>query len=135
MKPFILLIFLFLTGCYTSQYMPYTGEQQVWPTAPGGFMATNTVIPAYYGYPPRPYIQVGQVFVATQSLQVNTLQVAARIAKQNGADAVCVLDNGTHYVGTVTSGFVAGGPNFASGFSSTAPIYGGNTKVLAIKFK
>lgn len=128
-------LLLLVVGCYSTKYMPYAGQQQEWPTAPGSFIATNALIPTYYGYPPRPYTMLAQIQVDTQNSLVNTVQVAARVAKEKGADAICVIENDPHFTGSVGSGVANNFSGFTTGVGASAATYASNAKVIAIKFK
>jgi hypothetical protein len=101
-----------LAGCATSDFTPYVGEQQKWPTAKGAFVTTinsydgpgrsgtgqQYTLPVYFGPPNRPYRVLGSVDVDTPvgrlfegSEQVTTLKPAVRLAGQHGADAIIVI--------------------------------------------
>jgi hypothetical protein len=54
-----------LAGCATADFTPYVGAQQNWPTARGAIVASEYAVPAYYGYPPRPYIVLGYLDATT----------------------------------------------------------------------
>src|SRR5262249_33692490 len=69
MKTLILITTLsliaMLTGCTSTDFTPYAGAQQNWPTASGTFVSNKYVIPVYQGPPPRPYIVLGYIEAAT----------------------------------------------------------------------
>jgi len=134
--PFLLLL---LTGCYSLKYLPYSGDQQEWPVASGSFIATNGALPCYYGYPPRAYVVLAQIEVNSGTLLVDAMRVAASTARQNGADALCVLDDAARYGGSIGSGAgfgVANGRTVNSfGAGSSTAVYLSSAKVIAIKFK
>src|ERR1700722_18398794 len=50
-----------LCACSSSDFHPYVGQQQKWPTSPGTFVDSQYNVPVYYGYPPRPYTVVGMM--------------------------------------------------------------------------
>ena len=54
-----------LTGCAVADFTPYQGAQQNWPTARGAFVSTQYAVPAYHGYPARPYIVLGYLDATT----------------------------------------------------------------------
>src|SRR5437870_3021800 len=83
---------LALSGCATAEFHPYQGAQQQWPTAPGALVDNRYTIPAYYGYPPHPYVVIGSV--ASHTLRLNrfaVLSYAANRAKAIGADAIIAV--------------------------------------------
>jgi hypothetical protein len=63
--PFILFLALFLGGCAIADFTPYEGAQQNWPTANGAFVSHQYVVPAYYGFPARPYTVLGYLDATT----------------------------------------------------------------------
>jgi len=50
-----------LCACSSSDFHPYVGQQQKWPTSPGTFVNSQYDVPVYYGYPPRPYTVLGMI--------------------------------------------------------------------------
>jgi hypothetical protein len=95
-----------LTGCAVADFIPYSGQQQNWPTQPGSFVNTSYAIPAYISsYPNRPYNVIGYLDATTAPVRRRgVVAFAARRAKELGADAIVVLSQGTEYAGTVTTG-------------------------------
>src|SRR5882724_10807144 len=86
---------LLLEGCATSDFKPYSGAQQDWPTAPGGFMETKYDVPTYYGPPPRPYEVLGFLEATTAPIRRRgVVRYAAVQAKKLGGDAIVVLHEG-----------------------------------------
>ena len=129
-----------LTGCYSVKFLPYSGEQQSWPTATGSFTAPKMPLPVYYGYPPKPYTYIGQIEVVARHPSVDVILVAAQQAKEHGADALLVIEDTERPIGStgVGNGYAVGtSPNTAFGFGSSysAVQYGGQTKAIAIKWK
>jgi len=152
-----------LTGCTSTEFTPYAGAQQNWPTASGAFVSNKYVIPVYQGPPPRPYIVLGYIEAATSAgtgdYRTDAINAAARRARAIGGDAIIVQSNGREYAGTystggaVTSGNYGGnvtgtavGPNVigtvsGTGYSTTsswgigAPLSRGRATVFVIKFK
>jgi hypothetical protein len=152
-----------ITGCTSTDFTPYAGAQQNWPTASGAFVSSKYVIPVYQGPPARPYMVLGYVEAATSAgtgdYRTDAINAAARRAKGIGGDAIIVQSNGSDYAGTystggaVTSGNYSGnvtgtavGPNVigtvsgmgystTSGWGINAPLSRGRATVLVIKFK
>jgi hypothetical protein len=141
-----------LTGCAVADFMPYQGAQQNWPTARGAFVNTQYAVPAYYGYPPRPYNVLGYLDATTAPIrQRGVVEFAARRAKEIGGDAIIVQSSGRQYAGTYSSGgaFTSGnyagtygyGNIYGSGYATTnargtsVPLFLGKASVLIIKFK
>lgn len=137
----LLLALVLLTGCYTMKYLPYTGDQQTWPTATGSFMQTNAAVPVYYGLPPKPYRYLAQIHVNAESSSVDAVSVAAAEARKQGAHAVLILSEGQRYGGSVgassgTAYQFPGQGNFASGFGSSVSSaqYLSQCQIIAIQF-
>jgi hypothetical protein len=134
-----------LSSCAIADFTPYSGQQQNWPTQPGSFVATQCVIPAYIGsYPNRPYNVIGYLDATTAPIRSRgVVGFAARRAKELGADAIIVLEQGQQYAGTFSTGnayttgtFYSGGFNATTtGSSFAAGLYLGKAKVLAIKWR
>ena len=81
-----------LTGCAVADFTPYQGAQQNWPTARGAFVSTQYAVPAYHGYPARPYIVLGYLDATTAPIrQRGVVEFAARRAKEIGGDAIIVM--------------------------------------------
>ena len=147
-----LLAVLLLSGCAIADFTPYSGRQQNWPTAPGAFVKTEYVVPAYLGYPSRPYNVVGYLDATTAPIRRRgVVAFAARRAKELGADAIIVLQQGAEYAGTLatanpyTSANVFGsyvgntftGTGFASttGTSVAVPLFFGKASIVMIKWR
>jgi len=112
---------LFLTGCYTTNIMPYAGKQQAWPTADGAFVDTKQSVPVYYGLPSRPYAYIAQVQIIARDAGVDVTRIAAYTAKTQGADALLILSSGERPVSSsgFGSGFASANNGVASGFGSS----------------
>ena len=149
---FFLLAALVLSGCAVADFTPYSGGQQNWPTAPGAFVKTEYVLPAYLGYPNRPYNVFGYLDATTAPIRRRGfVAFAARRAKELGADAIIVLQQGAEYAGTLatansyTSANVFGsyvgntftGTGFASttGTSVAVPLFFGKALIVMIKWR
>ncbi len=143
---------ILLAGCATSDFKPYSGAQQDWPTAPGGFVENKYAVPAYYGPPPKPYEIIGYLDATTAPIrQRGVLKYAASRAKELGGDAIIVLHEGKEYVGTHHSGsahttgrfsgYQSGGAFYGRGSATTSysgdsfPMFAGKASVIIIKFK
>jgi len=147
-----LIATLALSACAIGDFTPYSGQQQNWPTAPGSFVKTDYAVPAYLGYPDRPYNVIGYLDATTAPIRRRgVVAFAARRAKELGGDAIIVLHQGTEYAGTLTSanaytsGNVSGsfiGNNFTgtgsattTGTSFSAPLFFGKASILVIKWR
>lgn len=150
--PVLGCIALLLAGCATSDFKPYSGTQQDWPTAPGGFIDTKNALPTYYSPPPRPYIVLGYLDARTAPIRRRgVVRYAASRAKELGGDAIIVLQEGSEYVGTYSggsaytygsaSGYSYGNSYYGSGSATTSysgasvPLFAGRASVIIIKFK
>lgn len=157
MKSHLLISFLccamvLLSGCATSDFRPYSGEQKEWPTSPGAFMETKNAVPTYYSPPPRPYEILGYLDATTAPIRRRgVVRYAASCAKKLGGDAIIVLEEGTEYAGTYNSGsaytsanvsgYNYGNTFYGSGNATTTysgnsiPMFKGRASVIVIKFK
>jgi hypothetical protein len=141
----MLLAALLVSGCAIGDFTPYSGQQQNWPTQPGSFVSTKYVIPAYiYSWPDRPYIVLGYLDATTAPIRRRgAVAFAARRAKELGADAIVVMQQGQEYAGTISNSSAFTSGNFyGTGFTATttgtgfsAPLFFGKAQVLAIKWK
>src|SRR5215469_3889432 len=89
-KPSRLLVLtaLILSGCAIADFTPYSGRQQNWPTVPGAFVKTDYAVPAYTGYPNRPYNVIGYLDATTAPIRRSgVVAFGARRAQELGADA------------------------------------------------
>jgi hypothetical protein len=142
MKPLFAVLFaLLVCGCATSDFTPYEGAQQKWPTSTGTFVRTinsyngpgrsgtgkQYTLPVYFGLPNRPYIVLGYVDVETPvgrlfegSAETSTLKPAVREAGQHGADAIIVVAQGVETRGYGTSTF----GNLSSNTSGGGVLFG-----------
>ncbi len=143
---------LMLSGCAIADFRPYSGAQQNWPTAPGAFMETNNAVPTYFGPPSRPYEVLGYLDATTAPIRRRgVVRFAASRAKQSGGDAIIVLQEGSQYVGTYSSGsaytsgsangYTSGNTFYGRGTATTSysgnsfPMFAGRASVIVIKFK
>jgi hypothetical protein len=143
---------LILSGCAIADFTPYSGGQQNWPTAPGAFVKTEYAVPAYLGYPNRPYNVIGYLDATTAPIRRSgVVAFGARRAKELGADAIIVLHQGAEYAGTVgtansfTSANVSGsfigntytGTGYATttGNSVSVPLFFGKASIIMIKWR
>jgi hypothetical protein len=136
---------LFYSGCAIGDFTSYSGQQQNWPTQPGSFVATKYVIPAYiHSWPDRPYIVLGYLDATTAPIRKRgAVAFASRRAKELGADAIVVMQQGQEYAGSISTGSTfTSGSFFNHGFTATTtgtgfsgPLFFGKAEVLAIKWK
>jgi hypothetical protein len=149
--PLVVLLGL-LCSCATSDFKPYSGGQQDWPTAPGGFIDSKYAVPTYYGPPPRPYEVLGYLDATTAPIRRRgVVGYAANRAKELGGDAIVVLREGAEYRGTYhtgsaytsssANGYSYGNSFYGSGSATTTysgnsfPMFAGRASVIIIKFK
>ena len=120
--PFVLFL---LSGCGTTAFHPYVGQQHNWPTSPGAFAKPGTAIPVYHGWPPRPYIVLGFVDAAQgrSRFAPGVIELAVEKAMELGADAIVVRSRFTDY----------GGNYHGSSYSKAG--YRSKATVLAIKWR
>jgi hypothetical protein len=88
----LLLSLILLVGCVTNDplarfYQPYTGAQQSWPVAPGGFTTEVEGMIFYHGTPDVPYTIIGRL--VQPNLRPATIAVSARF---HGANAVMLAE-------------------------------------------
>lgn len=144
MKTPLLLLCLsaaLLTACRStnSRLLPYSGEQQQWPTATGSFVDTTQAVPVYFGLPPKPYTYLARIDVTARKERGNVIARAADDARDKGADALIVMENTERAVGS--SGFANGvaigsnGTGYGFGSSSSRVRYGGQVTAIAIQWK
>jgi hypothetical protein len=131
-----------LSGCADHEYQQYQGQQQNWPTAPGAFVQMKSGIPVYYGYPPRPYIVLGIIEETSRGRFANAVEGAAHaIRKEQGGDAIIVLNHADQADGSVSFGNAFGNFNANTGFGSATsvgvsiPRRTDKAKVVVIKWK
>ena len=146
------LSLLFLGGCASSDFKAYSGAQQNWPTAAGGFVDTNYAVPAYYGLPHRPYTIIGYLDATTAPVRrAGVVKYAAAKVKELGGDAIIVVNQGSEYRGSFHSGtsntkgtYTAnqlgdtyyGKINTNTAYNGTSiPMYAGKSTVIVIKYK
>ena len=141
----VTLATLLFSGCAIGDFTSYSGQQQNWPTQPGSFVSRNYVIPAYvHSWPDRPYVVLGYLDATTAPIRrQGVVAFAARRAKELGADAIIVMQQGQEYAGSISSGSAyTSGTLYNTGFIATttgtgfsAPLFLGKAQVLAIKWK
>jgi hypothetical protein len=141
----VTLTTLLFSGCAIGDFTSYSGQQQNWPTQPGSFVSTNYVIPAYvHSWPDRPYVVLGYLDATTAPIRRRgVVAFAARRAKEFGADAIIVMQQGQEYAGSIGNGSAFTSGNFynnsftatTTGTGFSAPLFFGKAQVLAIKWK
>lgn len=124
-----------LTGCATSTFIPYTGEQQAWRTAPGAFSKpTSSGIPIYYSYPDKPYEIIGRLVAVDANDYYLSLQ-----AKKYKADAIFIQQNTSSYGGSVAVGSATTSyyPNTSvtTGSAVSVPVYHTATTAFLIRWQ
>lgn len=131
---------VFLTACTSTKFLPYQGAQQDWPTAPGAFAETFDGVSVYRGLPPKPYDVVGQLELERRTWMAPSVRKkAAAVAREHGADAVIVLDEGRRLLGffdSTTGTFTPSGKAVQySGTSQSQAKYAETALVLLIRFR
>jgi hypothetical protein len=134
------ILALALCSCASTEFMPYSGTQQKWPTAPGAIVSTKLAVPVYHGLPPRPYTMLGELATsqgqrwAWSDVQSDAMETIAEEAKNRGADAIVVLSSDSAVTASVTTGsaYVVGNTAFANAI--TQRVHTGYVRVAAIKF-
>jgi hypothetical protein len=136
---------LLISGCAFGDFTPYSGQQQNWPTQPGSFVTAKYVIPAYiHSWPNRPYTVLGYLDATTAPIRRRgAVSFAARRAKEFGADAIIVMEQGQEYAGSISNGSAfTSGNLYNNGFTAStigtgfsAPLFFGKAQVLAVKWK
>jgi uncharacterized protein YbjQ (UPF0145 family) len=125
-----------LAGCATADFTPYSGAQQNWPVATGGFVDTKYAVPVFYGTPNRPYNVIGYLKAETDAYRNTRDQVIgfmARRARELGGNGLILVGTSSHYMGSVTSVY---GNVYGSGFSATGTsigLFGGNGDAVVIR--
>jgi len=134
------LIAATLAGCANTEFIPYAGAQQTWPTAPGSFVDTKLAVPVYYGLPPRPYRVLGEVTTEQghtwlwTNVQSEAMEKAAKEAKTRGADAIIVMRRDASVSGYTSTSTTTVVGNAAVGSGVITPVQTGHARVTAIKF-
>lgn len=139
-KNTLLLAFFLILGCTTTKFLPYAGEQQDWATAPGALAEEVDGVPIFHGLPPKPYEIIGSLALERKNwMAPTTLSKAAAEAKERGADAVIMLDQGTRLLGyqNHSSGTAYNSGNFTSygGSGSSRAVYSQTAQVMLIRYK
>ena len=139
----MLLASLLVSGCAIGDFTPYSGQQQNWPTQPGSFVTTKYVIPAYiHSWPNRPYTVLGYLDATTAPIRRRgAVSFAARRAKEFGADAIIVMEQGQEYAGSISNSSAFTSGNFYNnGFTATttgtgfsAPLFFGKAHWFIIR--
>lgn len=119
------LAFTLLSGCAWAKYRGYEGSQQNWPRSPGTFVDREHAIPVYYGPPSRSYAVIGFIDATTAPIRRSgVVSFAARRAKENGADAIIVLEEGSEYAGSYAFGSATTNSTYTGYSSSQAKLKG-----------
>ena len=115
-----------LSGCAWAKFRAYEGgQQQQWPTSQGAFVERNHAIPAYFSPPPRPYYVIGYIDATTAPIRRGgVVAFAARRAKEQGADAIIVLEEGSEYAGSFAVASSSTTSNYTGTYSGTSTLTG-----------
>jgi hypothetical protein len=114
-----------LSGCAWAKFRGYEGGQQQWPTAPGSFVERDHAIPVYFSPPPRPYYIIGFIDATTAPIRRSgVVAFAARRAKEKGADAIIVLQEGSEYAGSFAFASGSTTSNYTGTYSGTSTLEG-----------
>jgi hypothetical protein len=136
----LLLISAALVACANTEFIPYSGAQQKWPTAPGAMVSAKLAVPVYYGLPPRPYRVLGEIATsqgqmwAWSDVQSEAMEGAAVEAKKRGADAIIVIRRDASVSGYYSTGSATVVGNTAIGSGVTMPVQTGHVHMTAITF-
>lgn len=127
-----------ISGCAWAKFRAYEGGQQHWPTSSGAFVERNHAIPAFFSPPPRPYYVIGYIDATTAPIRRGgVVSFAALRAKEEGADAIIVLQEGSEYAGSFafasgsTTSSYTGYYSGTSDFTGRAQYLGDGTTALS----
>ncbi len=84
-----------MSGCATSSFRPYLGQQQDWPMSPGGIVNTDHAVPALTCLPSEPYQVLGELKLRGGWHGQPAEECLPRLTKQAremGADALLLVD-------------------------------------------
>ena len=95
----LLFFLLLLTGCATSKYQPYLGQQQDWPVQKGAFATEKQGVKIYSTFPERPYDVLGMLDISGDVGALDQ-QIIWKV-KKVAADAAVVLSDKTVHTGSV----------------------------------
>lgn len=133
------------SGGAIADFTPHSGQQQNWPTQPGAFVYTKYVISAHvHSWPNRPYVVIAYLEAITAPIRRRgVVAFAARRAKELGADAIIVMQQGQEYAGTISNGsaftsgnvYNNGSTATTTGTAVAVPLFFGKAQVLAIRWK
>lgn len=113
------------SGCAWAKFRVYEGGQQQWPTAPGSFVERDHAIPVYFSPPPRLYSVIGFIDATTAPIRRSgVIAFAARRAKEKGADAIIVLQEGSEYAGTFAFASGSTTSKYTGAYSGTSTLTG-----------
>src|ERR1017187_1563650 len=128
----VIVVFLVLlcSGCASTSFSRYQGQQGAWPISQGSFVEQkNHGVDVIHGLPSRPYEVVGSVegsgterknaFGGRSIFSPDVLGAVAKIAKQNGADAVVLLSSEREFAGFFNYQQSYTSPTYAFGTATT----------------
>lgn len=108
----VIVVFLVLlcSGCASTSFSRYQGQQVAWPISQGSLVEQkNHGVEVIHGLPSKPYAVVGSVegsgmerknaFGGRSIYSPDVLGAIAKVAKQNGADAVVLLSSEREFAG------------------------------------
>lgn len=91
-----------ISSCAIVNFVPYSGKQQNWPTASGGFVQTHNEFKIYKGFPERPYTILGELIIEQYPQYMNAEIASA--GKKHKADAAIIVDSSTVNGGSMNFG-------------------------------
>ena len=163
----VVFIVLLCSGCASTTFSRYQGQQGAWPISQGSFVEqTSHGVDVIRGRPSRPYEVLGFVegsgmerknaFGGRSIFSPDVLSAVAKIAKQNGADAVVLLSSEREFagflnyqqsytsptsahgtattMGSVTTVDVQSSGSTTTGWGSTTPMYERRFRAIAIRY-
>lgn len=99
----LLTALLLLTGCTSSHFLAYVGEQREWQTQPGSLAETVDGMTVFHDYPNRPYDILGSLSLDAPPLG-NLLRKAVAESRAHGGDALIVSKTGSYVSGVHSTG-------------------------------
>lgn len=126
---FLVLGFLF-TGCASTSFSRFQGQQVAWPVSQSSFVESKTHgIDIIHGLPTKPYEVLGFVqgsglermnaFGGRSVFSPDVLGAVAEVAKQNGADAIVLLSSEREFAGFFNYQQNQISPSYAFGTATT----------------
>jgi len=127
---FLLCLGLLCTGCASTSFSRYQGKQVAWPISQGSFVEPkNHGVDVIHGLPTKPYEVLGfaqgsgmermNAFGGRSIFSPDILGAVAKVAKQNGADAVVLLRTEREFAGFYNCQESYTSPTYAFGTATT----------------